>query len=375
MSEETKPPKPDWKTRVREATSTNLQRISQKLNESKLPGRFQEKVFTPAREKLVKFLPADLAKSLPRTFEPLALAEWTGQAFQRQGAGFYGKLVTIALCTYFLADIAALSLNSLVPNPPVSRGSLNYGGGRTVRQVNDYEAVWARNLFNSQGRIPGEEPTGDPNFDPGGTPIRTTLPFNLVGTVILENELKSIATIEDKSASIVYPVRIQDEIPNKARILKIEPRRVVFLNTGSRQREYVELPEDLAVSNPRISLGAKPSAGGAGIEKVAPNQFNVSRTEVDRALSDLNQVLTQARAVPNFENGQPAGYKLFQIVPGSIYDKLGLQNGDIIMGFDGENVNDPGKAFEKLGNLKNTSRLELSIKRDGRTQNFAYDIR
>jgi general secretion pathway protein C len=380
MSEEPITPQPDWKSKLRETFQNHWSRVSTKWNESELPAKIQTKFLIPLKERFVQALPQDLARSLPRTFDPAAMAEWTGQALQRQGAAFYGKLATLLLCTYFLADLSALYLSGLVPNPPLSRGGArSYNPDRRSRTADDYAVIWARNLFNSQGRIPGEENPTDPNADPGGTPVRTTLPFTLVGTMILEDELRSIATIEDKSASTVYPVRMQDEIPSKARIIKIEPRKVIFLNTSSGRREFIDLPEDLATSNPRITIG-KPRGGigntaGAGIEKVAPNQFNVARGEVDKALQDLNQVLTQARAVPNFENGMPAGYKLFQIVPGSIYDKLGLQNGDVIQGFDGENVNDPGKAFEKLGSLKTTNHLELTIKRDGRTQNFAYDIR
>ena len=77
----------------------------------------------------------------------------------------------------------------------------------------------------------------------------------------------------------------------------------------------------------------------------------------------------------HFENGMPAGYKLFQIVPGSIYDKLGLQNGDTLCGLNGQSINDPGKAFELLGELKTASHLELCVKRDGRQNNNSYDIR
>jgi general secretion pathway protein C len=69
------------------------------------------------------------------------------------------------------------------------------------------------------------------------------------------------------------------------------------------------------------------------------------------------------------------GYKLFQIVPGSIYDKLGLQNGDIIQGLNGSPINDPGKAFEMLSELKTSSHLELQVKKDGKVQNKIYDIR
>jgi general secretion pathway protein C len=206
--------------------------------------------------------------------------------------------------------------------------------------------------------------------------VRTTLPFNLVGTMILENHVRSLATIEDKSAQIVYPVRVDDEIPAKAKIVSIEAKKVVFVNIATGRREFVDIPEDPNAVAPKMVINARPSAAkGPGIEKLSATQFNISRNEVDKTLSDLNNVLTQARAVPNFENGAPAGYKLFQIVPGSIYDKLGLQNGDVIAGLNGNAINDPGKAFEMLSELKTQNHLELQVKKDGRTQTYSYDIR
>ncbi|MBI2711865.1 MAG: PDZ domain-containing protein [Bdellovibrio sp.] len=74
------------------------------------------------------------------------------------------------------------------------------------------------------------------------------------------------------------------------------------------------------------------------------------------------------------ENGVPAGYKLFQIVPGSIYEKLGLVNGDVIAGVNGSPITDPGKAFEMISELKTSSHLELQVKRDGKPQTYTYDI-
>ena len=183
--------------------------------------------------------------------------------------------------------------------------------------------------------------------------------------------MRSIATIEDKGGNMVYPVRIDEEIPGKARIVEIDPRRVVFVNTQANRREFVELPEEGI--NPKVSVGGT-TVATPGIEQVATNQFNIDRKEVDKALGDINNILTQARAVPNFENGVAAGYKLFQIVPGSIYDKLGLKNGDVIAGFDGQPITDPSQAFTALNGLRQRSNLDLQIKRDGRTQTFSYDI-
>ena len=334
---------------------------------------WREKIRTAfiAKAKSAKF-PTKIPKM--QDLEPMAMLEWATATFQRQDANLYGKLATILLCTWFLADLTAMVAGKYIPEAPANR-MIHSGSNKRAKSVEDYNVIFARNIFNSKGVIPGDESvgTGTPGTpDLGGAPVRTTLPFNLIGTMILLDELRSIATIEDKSASLVYPVRIQDEIPGKARIVKIEPRRVIIVNTSSGRREFVDLPED-AVGNAVITLGSR-NSGGPGIEKVAPNQFNISRSEVDKTLADLNNVLTQARAVPNFENGVPAGYKLFQIVPGSIYDKLGLVNGDVIAGLNGQPITDPGKAFEMLSELKTSNHLTLDVKRDGKPINNSYDI-
>jgi general secretion pathway protein C len=309
-------------------------------------------------------------------FEPMQAAEWASRTFQRQEMGFYGKALTIGLCAFFLADVTALLLGRFVPEPPAARPVYSSGSVRRPHMIEDYSIIFTRNLFNSRGLIPGEEAAPDnANPDQGGAPVRTTLPLNLVGTLIMQDENRSIATIEDKTATMVYPVRVGDEIPSKARILKIETRKVTFVNTSNGRREFVDLPEDdIKIGNPRVTVGGG-GGKGPGIEQVAPNQYNINRAEVDKTLSDLNNVLTQARAVPNFENGVPNGYKLFQIVPGSIYDKLGLKNGDVIAGLNGQAINDPGQAFQMLSELKTANHLELQVKKDGKLQTNSYDIR
>jgi general secretion pathway protein C len=312
-----------------------------------------------------------------QNLDPQKIIQWSTGAFQRGGTRFYGTLAAISLSTFFFADVTALLLEQYIPEIPVSRSNRFGTSTSQIKTIGNYSTVFSRNLFNSQGLIPGDEGSQLANNDPGGVPVRSTLPLNLVGTLIMNNEIRSIATIEDKISSSVYPMRIEDEIPNKLRVVKIEPRRVIFINNASNRREYIELPEDANHPSAPVTSSLRPSASaatGAGIEKVAATQYNISRTEVDKALADFNNILTQARAVPNFENGAASGYKLFQIVPGSIYDKLGLQNGDVISGLNGTPINDPAKAFEMLSDLKTSSHLELQVKKDGKIQNYTYDI-
>ncbi len=327
------------------------------------------------KESMNKFRSFEWARSLPQKLqelEPQAVADWANRTFQRQNVGGYGKAATIIICSFFMADLAALFVGNYIPEPPVPRGGGFRQAPRRAKTIDDYNVIFARNLFNSKGIIPGEEQNpGAPDIN--APPVKTSLPFNLVGTLVMRDELRSIATIEDRSANLTYPVRVEDEIPTKARILKIEATRVIFVNTSSGRKEFVELPEENA-NIPKITVGS-PTAKGPGIERVAPTQFNIARTEIDKTFADLNNVLTQARCVPALENGQSVGFRCFQIVPGSIYDKLGMVNNDIITCINDQPLSDPGQAVSLLSSLKESSHISLCIKRNGRNMNMAYDIR
>ncbi len=328
-------------------------------------------------DRVKKILPSDLAKSMPTQWDAFAIGEWLTRAFQRQGAGLLGTAATIVTCSLILSGVFGLVIEKYIPEPPAAArlSGLQSESYTPVHQLDNYKRIFERNLLSSSGLIPGEDSQVSPSEDTGA-PQKTTLPLTLIGTMIFRNEFRSIATIEDKSASQVFPVRVEDEIPSKIRILKIESRKVTFLNISSGRREFVDLPEDLQVSNARVSLGrSSGKTPTSGVETTAANTFNVAKTEIDRAFTDLNSVLTQARAVPHYENGVPAGYKLFQVMPEGFFGKLGLKDHDVICGIDNQPVNDPAKALELLGTLKTANHVELCVKREGRQQTFGYDIR
>lgn len=283
-------------------------------------------------------------------------------------------LIAVVLIAWTGADLAAFFVEKLIPEPPIARvrgGAMGDGLGQ--KAFSEYQIIVNRNLFSSLGKIPGDEVQGVPNLD--NEPVKTSLPLNLIGTVILKNETRSVATIEDKGENQVYPVRIDDELPGKIKILSIEAYKVIFRNVASGRKEFIDMPQD--GNGTKISVGTASSRRppGTGIEQTAPNTFNIPRTDLDKYLSNINDVLTQARAIPHFENGQPAGYKLIQIVQGSVYEKLGLKNGDILCGVNGENINDPARAFELMNQLKTASALELCVKRDGSTTTQSYNFK
>ncbi len=282
------------------------------------------------------------------------------------------KLGAVVGVAFFLADTVSLFTHYLIPDPPPVPAPKTLKKQEKQKNIEEYSSIISRNIFNSEGLIPED------GVIAGGAPRKTGLPLNLIGTVVLADELKSIAALEDRSQNLILPVRIDDTVDNKIHITKIERFKVYFINQSTGQLEYVEIVEDLPNISPEslnISPGIKTSIQNTGIKQSDDTHFDIERTAVDKALTNLHDVLQQARAIPNFENGMPDGYKLIQIVPNSIYDQIGLKNGDVLCGINGDSINDPSKAFQIFNELKTSNHLELCVKRAGKKTTMNYDIR
>ena len=67
---------------------------------------------------------------------------------------------------------------------------------------------------------------------------------------------------------------------------------------------------------------------------------------------DLSQMLKDAKMVPHVENGEVVGLKAVEIKPGSEWEKVGLQKGDVIKTINGEGTLSPEEAMELYSELK-----------------------
>ena len=95
---------------------------------------------------------------------------------------------------------------------------------------------------------------------------------------------------------------------------------------------------------------------------------------VDHELNNFSKLLNQARVVPNFKDGKHNGYLIKAIDRGSLYEKLGLNNNDVIKTINGEEINSPEKAFSLLKMLRNEREITLQIERAGNTKSLLYHI-
>jgi general secretion pathway protein C len=187
----------------------------------------------------------------------------------------------------------------------------------------------------------------------------------------------SFAIIEDHQTRKQELYQVDDMVQDQARVVGISRCKVVVLRSGS--EEIIECPEPDAKTKRRPSTvsysGSPKKEGEFAIKKMSDSEYVIDEAEVENALGNINQLLTQIRVVPNFKDGQADGFKVFAIKPQSIFAKVGLKNGDIIRKVNDRDITSPDKAFEAFQELRNEKNLTVEISRRGQQQSLSYEIR
>lgn len=112
-----------------------------------------------------------------------------------------------------------------------------------------------------------------------------------------------------------------------------------------------------------------------GIKEVAPGRFEVDRAMLDEQLADLDSIIRQARVIPHYKRGKPAGFKIVGIRSNSIFKHLGLKSGDVLKSVGGEELTSINKAMGLFEQLKTSSNVALEIERRGQRNSYQYDIK
>ncbi len=179
-----------------------------------------------------------------------------------------------------------------------------------------------------------------------------------------------------------FPCR---DLPGGHTLLRIDVDRVYFQNNEEGQTEYILL-DDQRELNSRKSKRKKTAKKkddkkkdkdddvGKGIRKTGSTSWEIEQGELDGALGNMAKLATQARVVPAFEGGKAIGFKLFSIRRNSLYEKIGLKNGDIIKSINGYDMSDPANAMQLIGKLKDGKSFQVDIKRRGKNTTLDYSV-
>ena len=311
-----------------------------------------------------------------------------------------------------LAIVSAMCVRDIIvrrvsnePDAPVSASAPNPVTGMRSRPY--YDLIAKRDIFNEAPQESGPAPV-----------VEADLNLKLIGTSLISRS-KPYAIIEDHDGNeSLY--QVGEDIPDAGKLVSVERNRAI-IDRGNGRRVAIEIPTSDLPQVPPSQLGAglggirgpmlrglpaamrrklqrlgRPGPPGGGddgndnndsndnsddsssnlqLKKLGPGKFAVSRAEVQQTMENPSQFFSQMRAMPHFVNGKTDGFSISQVAPGSVFQQIGLQDGDLLTSIQGQPVTNPMQAMSLLSAVKTASAIDLTLNRNGSPTSVHLDLR
>jgi general secretion pathway protein C len=281
--------------------------------------------------------------------------------------GWLANTVLFVLCCLFTAKTVNAVIGSSLATPAEAAAAPTPTQLAAAPTWADREIILNRNLFNASLLAPVGSAAIEEDLE------ATKLPLTLLGTLAALEPENSWAAIEDRDSKLTRTVRVDDELRAGVTVLRIERRRIVLEENGS-PRELV-LEED-----PAVLAAAKP-----GGRMAAPRPRRPGPRELRQAADapqpkpapplDVRNPATlfaQARILPKYENGQMVGVQLNAIKPGSMFEQIGIKNGDVIKELNGIKIDSPEQSAKILVELVDAKVLNVLVDGPNGPQTLTY---
>lgn len=270
------------------------------------------------------------------------------------------------LCVVCACGVLALAINSVVdawlqPPPPSPDALVREAPPRREELPTPLALVPLRRYLGLPEKVRREVIPAP--VDPQAVTTRADL--RLLGTMLGTH---SFASVWESPSQRTRSVWLGGDFAG-ARVVAIERTRVLLLREG--QLEAISAQPGLAPPPPRPPTPDTSTV----VQQVGPELYEITRQEVTNALANINDVAMQARVVPAFKDGVAQGLKVFSIRPNSIFTRLGLRNGDVLRRINGLSLGGVEQALEAYTRLREASRIELEVEREGQVLHPTYSIR
>ena len=288
-------------------------------------------------------------------------------------------LIFLAAAAWLIAHLFVVFIQDrlvIFPQAGQARSSLSVQADKQ-EPYDRYAPIPDRNIFNPGEKglklLPlGEMKTTGTAIGGGSGSAKPSSPgsYKLVGTVTGPGN-RSYAIIEENANRKQKIYRFRENI-DEGKIVKVFRDRVIIKRQGV--EEVLSFTTKTKDIRPR-PVASLPTPSTEIVKKISPNRFLINREDAMASMGNINKFMTQARMKPHFVMGRPSGYSVSEIIPGSLIEKIGLRNHDIIKKVNGQMINKPEEIFQAYSQLLRDSNIEVEIERRGRSEIFRYEIR
>lgn len=192
----------------------------------------------------------------------------------------------------------------------------------------------------------------------GAAPTRP-LPLKLLGTLD-----EHAAAVMDASSGVCRTMRVGD-LWHDIELVGVGHGRVTLRRDGLIEELGIGGTSTPPVAAAPSSFPISFSPGGASLR--------LARSDLERQLPELaRRAMEGGRVVPAFEGSTMIGFRLHAVRPGSLYDELGLKNGDLLESVNGNSLSNPEVALGLMTGLRNQRHIALKVNRGG--ERLTWDL-
>lgn len=236
------------------------------------------------------------------------------------------------------------------------------------KDILSYSPILEAGILSPPGRLVpidiGGEKTSDESLSP-------PIDLILIGTVL--GPKKGYAIFANKVLKEEGIFKEGEVVFNSGMLAKVGKDEAT-IRLGGREFSLTIPTERIQdVPPPRQSQSGPPNPNLS--QKVGEGEWVLDQRAVLKALENMDQILTDARLLPNMVDGKVEGFRVSEIRPRGVFDAIGLKNGDILLKVNGYEIDSPDKAVQVISGLKGVSDISLDIIRNGEGRSFKYNIR
>jgi len=178
------------------------------------------------------------------------------------------------------------------------------------------------NIFRTNTGLGSKKNVADTKCDKAQQ--SSNLPIKLINTVVLQDSVKSLASVQIRGDRALQELREGEQISNLAKIFKITRLEILVKNLENGICESIESDKGresrspISVMSPSKSREFKANKKIAGIENVG-NKFNISKNFLDDKMKDISSILTQAKAIKIQNPDGTMSFKLTEMDPEGLF--------------------------------------------------------
>lgn len=265
----------------------------------------------------------------------------------------------VVCCALLASTTNAVFAAWLTPEPVAAANDAGRTPALAKRTWNDRQVILARNLFNASLLAPAQPVAAvDDDLE------ETKLPLVLLGTFASPDPQIARAAVEDQKAHQHVVLKIGDEIQG-ARLTRIERRRIVISENGTLR----ELTFGDSLSEEPARPTARPFAGRAARQaafqrRAARRRSEPSAVEPDQGEESVRSaadLFSEARILPKWEDGRMVGVQVSGIKPGSLFEEMGIANGEVITQLNGIAIDSPESSAQVMLELTESDSFDVTV--------------